>query len=472
MQNFWDSDIWGFINIVAVLLISLLIANVIKRITPFLRKSLIPTSVLGGLILMVISMIYSASTGGKNIFDTGFFAGNGSQILDIITYHALALGFIATSFKPRSEGFSKKRNIEIFNTGVTTVSTYLLQAVIGMSITFIAAMIIKDFASYSGILLPFGYGQGPGQAMNYGLIYESDYGFLGGKSFGLTIAMMGFLSAALGGVIHLNILKKKNRIELADDEGCEKQLSSSEIQGSDEIPMNGSMDKLSVQIAFVFTAYVITSLVMMGLGSLISGMRSVIYGFNFLFGVLVTIAICSVLRILKQKNIVHRQYINVFLMKRIGGFFFDIMVVASIAAIRLETLKKYWLILLILGVVGLVSTYFYNYYVAKKLFPNYKEEQFLAMFGMLTGTASTGVILLREIDRDLSSPAADNIVYQNLPAIIFGFPMMLLANLAPINPILTFVILVAFFIVMNVILFRRAIFCRRRDGLKKTKNKN
>ena len=65
------------------------------------------------------------------------------------------------------------------------------------------------------------------------------------------------------------------------------------------------------------------------------------------------------------------------------------------------------------------------------LFPEYTEEQFLMMYGMLTGTASTGGILLREIDGSFRTPAADNMVYQNFPAIVFGFPLMLLANLAP-----------------------------------------
>ena len=88
------------------------------------------------------------------------------------------------------------------------------------------------------------------------------------------------------------------------------------------------------------------------------------------------------------------------------------------------------------------------------------------MYGMLTGTASTGVILLREIDRDLTSPAADNLVYQNLPAMIFGFPMMILATLAPKQPILTLIILVLFFIVMNIILFRSFIFKRRKKPTK------
>ena len=84
------------------------------------------------------------------------------------------------------------------------------------------------------------------------------------------------------------------------------------------------------------------------------------------------------------------------------------------------------------------------------------------MYGMLTGTASTGVILLREIDGDFRTPAADNMVYQNFPAIVFGFPMMLLATLAPRKPILTLIILVAFFAVMNLILFRSLIFRKKK----------
>ena len=149
-------------------------------------------------------------------------------------------------------------------------------------------------------------------------------------------------------------------------------------------------------------------------------------------------------------------------MTRASNFFFDIMVVAGIAAIRLDVLQNYWGIMLILGIVGLVITYVYNLIIARTLFKEYPEEQFLTMYGMLTGTASTGVILLREIDGDFKTPAADNMVYQNFPAIVFGFPLMLLANIAPTKPYLTFIILVGFFIVMNLILFRSLIFRRKK----------
>ena len=465
MENFWDYNTWGTLHVMASLLLSLLAANSLKRVFPALQASLIPTSVLGGLILMVIAGLYKLVTGDV-MYNTAFFGGNGVATLEVITYHTLALGFIASTFKSSDAKLSKQRTIEIFNTGVTTVSTYLLQAVLGFGITFVTAMVTKDFFAAAGVLLPFGYGQGSGQAMNYGIIYETEFGFEGGKSFGLTIAALGFLSASIGGVIHLNLLKKRGKIKWDPTVVATAQPLEEEIQSSNEIPMQGSMDKTTVQIAFVFTAYFLAYLLMVALGHLLPGMKSVIFGFNFLLGVLAATLTKTILNLMRKKGIMRRQHVNNFLMTRISNFFFDIMVVAGIAAIRLGILEQYWGIILILGMTGLVSTYFYNYYVAKTLFPNYVEEQFLMMYGMLTGTASTGVILLREIDGQFKTPAADNLVYQNFPAIVFGFPMMLLATLAPQKLALTFVLLLVFFIGMNILLFRSKIFKSKNKAVK------
>ena len=458
MERFWDFSVWGTVHLVAVLLLSLLVANMLKRSVKWLDASLIPTSVLGGGILLAIVGVYSLFT-GENLFNTPFFGGNGINTLEIITYHALALGFIASTFKSGGGKLTKERTVEIFNTGVHTVSTYLIQAVVGLGITMIVAMVIKDFFPAAGVLLPFGYGQGTGQALNYGGIYENEFGFDGGKSFGLTVAALGFLSASIGGVIHLNILKKKSKIQSFGSQ--ESALVSENVQGEDEIPMQGSMDKLTVQLALIFAGYFLAYGLMYLLGLLLPGMKSVIYGFNFLLGVLAATLIKVVANGLRKKKIINRQYINDFLMTRCSNFFFDVMVVAGIAAIRLSVLKQYWGVMLILGVVGLVVTYAYVLLVSRTLFPKYPEEQFLMMYGMLTGTASTGIILLREIDGEFKTPAADNMVYQNFPAIVFGFPMMLLATLAPQKPMFTWVILLVFFLAMNVLLFRSKIFKKK-----------
>jgi len=460
VENFWDFSVWGTFHVIAVLLVSLLAANMVKKAVPMLQASLIPTSVLGGGILIVVAGIYKAFTGSV-MFDEAFFGGNGTTKLEIITYHALALGFIASTFKPSHGKLTKKRTTEIFNTGVTTVATYLLQAVFGLAISMVAALVVTDFFPAAGILLPFGYGQGTGQALNYGGIFENQYGFVGGKSFGLTIAALGFLSASFGGVFHLNLLRRKGKI--AARSNADEVIHAEDIQSIDEIPMQESMDKMTVQIALIALAYLLAYLLMYLLGNLLPGMKAVIYGFNFLLGVLTATLVKAAMNWMKKKGIIKKEYTNNFLMTRASNFCFDLMVVAGIAAIRLSALENYWGIILIMGVTGLVITYFYNYFIAKILFPEYQEEQFLTMYGMLTGTASTGVILLREIDGDFQTPASDNMVYQNFPAIVFGFPLMLLATLAPVKPVLTLLILIAFFAVMNVILFRQQIFFRKKN---------
>ena len=242
------------------------------------------------------------------------------------------------------------------------------------------------------------------------------------------------------------------------EESANDVISAEEIQAENEIPMQGSIDKMTVQVAFVLVAYLVSYFLMCGLGMLLPGMKSVIFGFNFLLGVLSATIIKTIVQWLRKTKLMGRQYLNNFLMTRASNFFFDIMIVAGIAAIRLGIFQQYWAVLLILGLGGALITYFYIGFVCRRLFPEYENEQFVAMYGMLTGTASTGIVLLREIDGEFKTPVADNIVYQNFPAIVFGFPLMLLATLAPVKPILTWVILLAFFLVMNIILFRSKIF--------------
>ena len=456
MVNFWDFSSWGAFNLIAVLLSALLIANMLKRSFPWLEASLIPTSVLGGGILLLASIVYKRLT-GTEMFNTPFFGGHGTVWLELITYHMLALGFTASALRSNDGKMTKERSVEIFNTGLTTVATYLLQALAGMIICIIAAKSVTELLEASGLLLALGYGQGPGQAMNYGNLYEVDYGFVGGKSFGLTIASMGFLAASIGGVIHLNLLKRQGKIILDKGTG----LANEQVEEANEVPMQENVDKFTLQVAFIMLAYLVSYLLMYSLGCLLPGMRATIYGFNFLLGVLAATLLKSILKFLNRKNIVHRQYTNNFLLTRATNFFFDIMVTASIAAIRMDIIGKYWAVLLALGIAGMVLSYVYVYFVCRKLFPHYVEQQFLAMYGMLTGTASTGIILLREIDGDFKTPVADNLVYQNFPAMVFGFPILLLATMAPTQPYLTLGIVVIFLIAINILLFRSFIFKKK-----------
>ena len=122
MENFWDSSVWGFIMITAILLGALLAGNTLKRKIPFMKNSLMPASVIGGTLLIIVAAIYKGITGNV-MFDTALFNNVGTTYLEMITYHTLALGFIASTLKITNSHLNKQRTTEIVNTGITTVAT-------------------------------------------------------------------------------------------------------------------------------------------------------------------------------------------------------------------------------------------------------------------------------------------------------------------------------------------------------------
>ena len=80
---------------------------------------------------------------------------------------------------------------------------------------------------------------------------------------------------------------------------------------------------------------------------------------------------------------------------------------------------------------------------------------------MLTGTASNGMILLREVDPKFETPAATNLVLQSVPAIAFGGAILLVLGYCPkglTEACVTLGILVVAFIIYTLVIFRKKIF--------------
>ncbi len=422
--NFWDSDVWSFVVVLAVLLGAMLIANALRRTIRPLRRSLIPSSVLAGFLVLIAGGVWKRIT-GESMLSTA--------TLEALTYHGLGLGFVALSLRTMEKHRGKKARQDIFNTSTVVVSTYIVQGLVGLAITLALYYIIHSFAA-AGMLLPMGYGQGPGQAYAWGKNF-SDAGFENGVSYGLSVAACGFISASVGGVIYLQRIARKKNVQRTENAEQVELLTAEHITSPGEIPLSESVDKLTVQFALVFLAYGVAYLFMYLIHRACSGIafydntvRSLMWGFNFLVGTAVAIALKGMLNFLRKKGVVKRAYTNSFMLNRISGTMFDLMVAASIAAIDLSAFqnRQFVLPLLLTCALGAAATYFYCRWTCKRLFPDYEDEAFLALYGMLTGTASTGVILLREIDPSFETPASNNIVYQNLWSIIIGFPMLLL----------------------------------------------
>lgn len=459
-MNLWDDSVWQILIQVGILSVTLLLANTIRRKVKFIKNSLLPTTVIGGLILLLLKLIPSFNS----LIDKNF--------MEALTFHTLGLGFISMSLKT-SEGKKDNNKLVIVDTGILTVNGYLVQGIVGLGITLLLSVtILPDLFSASGLLLPLGYGQGPGQALNFGKVYESN-GFVGGASFGLTIAAVGFLFACIGGVIYLNILNRKGKLvrqNVGDDDGY---ISMQEVSSPNEIPLTESIDKFSMQMAIVLSVYFISYLVMKLLSDLsvnylgnfgVNTLRPLIWGFNFLFGVIFAVLAKKIMAGLKKAKIMTRQYPNNFLLNRISGFMFDIMIISGICAIEIDDLGSLFIPLAIICLVGGMVTIWYVRFVCNRIYPEYPNEAFFSMFGMLTGTASTGMILLREIDPKFETPAANNLVFQSIPAMAFGFPLLLLVPMADDSKlwaVIVLLIIIVMFGVYNVVLFRKFIFKKK-----------
>ena len=75
------------------------------------------------------------------------------------------------------------------------------------------------------------------------------------------------------------------------------------------------------------------------------------------------------------------------------------------------------------------------------------------MYGMLTGTISSGVLLLREIDPGFKTPAATNLVTGSSFGILFGAPVLLLVSMAAKSTVMVFVVLLLATIYLVFLLF-------------------
>ena len=219
-----------------------------------------------------------------------------------------------------------------------------------------------------------------------------------------------------------------------------------------------------MQLCLVLLVYTMVFLLMYGVQKMELGdfgvktLKPLVWGFNFLWGTLLGVLVKWVIGRLRKRNLMQREYINNYMLDRIAGTCFDVMIVAGTAAIDFNNLSGLWLPLILICAAGAVVTFWYVLRCCKKLYPDYQYEGFFSMFGMLTGTASNGMILLREIDPRFETPAANNRVLQTIPALAFGFPVLLLMGFAPQslgNTLVTMGIMVLALLLFAWFIFRK-----------------
>ncbi|MCL2411034.1 MAG: hypothetical protein FWC97_05250 [Treponema sp.] len=452
----------GLISVTAVC-VFVLLANIIRRKISFFRRLLMPTAVIAGLLGLVVKEIVLAIW-GFNIFSV--------DALGALIYHLLPVGFIALCLRERdnyskdfNSGKIKMERVAASKSGSIIISYYLIQALIGIGITALLGFTLfggrlfeEELNRATGIMLALGFGQGPQQANATGIIWDAaghmrDWGPAAARNFGLTVAAMGFLWASIPGIVLVNyVARKKGIIRKRDEFQKTGDLPSYTIEEPNEVPLSESIDKFTLQACMVGGVYLLTIGVIIGIEILfrLSGVPFLIdliptfWGFAFMLAAAMAILVKTILRRLVKNGVMHRKYPNKYLMNRISGVSFDLAITASLFLVSVTTLGSLWIPILLMTTIGGIVTAVYLWIICPLIYKGYKDEAFLAFYGMSVGTIANGMILAREIDPDFQTPASDDLVLGSTAAIILGFPLLLLIAQAPRDGNLWWVTLVIF----------------------------
>ena len=171
----------------------------------------------------------------------------------------------------------------------------------------------------------------------------------------------------------MNILRRKGKLTVfTDKQGIKTTMEDYETDN--DIPHSESVDKLTITLSMIFVVYMFVYLFMMAMNSLHLGnlwensIKPLIWGFNFFWGILFASLMKMIVKFLRKCEIMHREYLNDYLLNRSSGFFFDIMIVAGTAAISFENLKSFILPLLLVCLLGAIATFIYINWVCKELY--------------------------------------------------------------------------------------------------------
>jgi ESS family glutamate:Na+ symporter len=105
--------------------------------------------------------------------------------------------------------------------------------------------------------------------------------------------------------------------------------------------------------------------------------------------------------------------------RRITGFSVDFLIVATVAAIELKIVWDYLLPISLIALVNGAMTTALVVYFGRRL-SAYSLERTAAIYGVVTGTVSCGLLLLRIVDPDFKTPVACELAVMN----VFSLPVV------------------------------------------------
>jgi ESS family glutamate:Na+ symporter len=415
---------WKVVIDAGLISAALLLATLIRSKVRFFQKYLIPNALTAGFLLLPVYNFLLPSLGYTQ-----------NRLGDLV-YHLLNISFISMSLRsspPKVKGSKGTGGVLGMSTGI--LMGYATQALLGLGLTL---LVLPSIHPAFGLHLPLGFALGPGQAYAIGKGWEA-MGFEGGATVGLTFAAIGYLWACFGGVVLINMGIRKGWItDKALAFMKDKTLMKGIVGKGEKGPIAGrlttdseAIDSFSLHMGIVVVVYFLSFLLLKVLTFLLgfagkTGMELAtnFWGINFIFSAVTAIFVRKLIDLFKIGHILDDDTLT-----RVSGFSVDYMVAGALAAISLVFIGRYWFPILVMSTLCGIMVTISVPWMASRMFKDYKFERMLMLYGVSTGTLSTGLALLRVMDPEFKTKVSSDYMLSAGLTFILAVPFILSINL-------------------------------------------
>lgn len=387
-----------------ILSIMLCLGVVIRAKVTLVRNTLAPASVIAGIV-------------GFIFINLAFFNNVDTSIFSSIVQHLFTLSFISIGLTSKPSSQTEDNSFKdvakgSFGMGMIWNILYAITPIIGALILYFIGNSFNINPVY-GLMVPFNFAQGPGQAATFGAIFEQ-YGWTNASMVGLTFAAIGFIIAFFIGVPLAKYGLKKglsqNSKKLDDFvlRGYYKENEESASIGK-ETTFSGNIDTMSFHFVIMGVTYVLTVLVA-ELVAYIPGIGPTIASMLFLIGMIVAYGVKYIMRKLNIDYLIDNTF-----QSKITGWSTDYLIVASFMAVQLSAIMEWIIPIVVISLVIGLITFSISLYFGKRIGGDNDFERTLGLFGTSIGTVPSGMALIRIVDPALRTTTATELGMMNIP---------------------------------------------------------
>jgi ESS family glutamate:Na+ symporter len=371
----------------------LVIAHLLRASIPWLSRFLIPSSMIAGLIGLALG------PGGYDLLpfsrgeDGNTLLGTYPGILIVLLFATLLMGHRPTQLT--RETWRGSRTSFLYNLGSEFMQYGVVLCVGVALLTFVFTDLRDEFM----VMLPGGFAGGHGTAAVYA---DAMPQWEAARSIGFTFATLGILCAVFGGLVLVNLARRRGWIArdvpVATADGAQVAPEQSSFLPSLFQASTGratvnsiALEPLAWHVALVLAVYGATVTVMPTIRELLPP-KFVLPA--FVIAMVIGWFVQTALDLAKVG-----QYVDAKTIGSIGSLASDYLVAFGIASINVQIVLTHAVPLVVFALLGLALCVGWLLIVAPRVYKEHWFESGIFTYGWNTGTIAFGVALLRIVDK-------------------------------------------------------------------------